>query len=248
MKELTINDFEKYTDQNEYEVFDEESQSWKSYKSSCYLSRINGFPNPRSAAEKIQLISCKRRGQKTITFAWRPVESEKILNCEYRRCHDEKSMLVAFVTWLNKNPPDVITGWNIEGFDIPYICRRIENVLGPETVQQLSPFGFVYERDVEVMGRQELRYDICGIAILDYMALYRKFTFKARESYKLDYICEVEIGAKKLDHSEFPSFSDFYNGNPTVICEPNKNEENYEYKMKAYNLHLIQEELKTRLV
>lgn len=170
----------------------------------------DGFPDPKNPIEQILLISCKRKGKKTVTFAWKPVESKKILDCEYHRSLDESSMLTAFISWLNKNSPDVITGWNIEGFDIPYLCKRIELVLGESAMQQLSPFGFVYESDVDVMGRNELRFTICGIAILDYLALYKKFTYKSRESYKLDYICEVELGAKKLDYSEHATFRDFY--------------------------------------
>lgn len=169
-----------------------------------------GFPDIRNPIEEVQLISCKRKGQKTITFAYKPDDSGKFLNCEYRRSYDEKSMLTAFVVWFKKNPPDVVTGWNIESFDIPYLCRRIEFLHGEEMVQQLSPFGFVNVDNVTVMDREELRYDICGVAILDYMAMYKKFTFKARESYKLDFICEVELGKKKLDHSEHKDFKSFY--------------------------------------
>lgn len=180
-----------------------------------------GFPDIKNPIEAIQLISCKRRGKKTVTFAYKPVEGEEVLNCEYRRSYDEKSMLVAFVRWFHDNSPDVVTGWNVEGFDIPYLCARLAHVHGDDTVQQLSPFGFVYFDTVTVTGRDEVRVEICGVSILDYMPLYKKFPPRARESYKLDFIAEYELGRKKLDHSEWPTFKDFYEGNWKKFVEYN---------------------------
>ena len=60
------------------------------------------------------------------------------------------------------------------------------------------------------MGRKHISYDVGGITQLDYLNLYKKFTYKAQESYRLDYIASVELGQKKLDHSEFDTFKDFY--------------------------------------
>jgi len=68
----------------------------------------------------------------------------------------------------------------------------------------------VTERETVVMGRKQISYDVGGITQLDYLTLYKKFTYKAQESYRLDYIASVELGQKKLDHSEFDTFKDFY--------------------------------------
>jgi DNA polymerase elongation subunit (family B) len=64
-------------------------------------------------------------------------------------------------------------------------------------------------------------YDIGGITVLDYLDLYKKFTYKAQESYRLDYIGEVELGKKKLDHSEFDTFKEFYTKNWQKFVEYN---------------------------
>jgi DNA polymerase elongation subunit (family B) len=77
-------------------------------------------------------------------------------------------------------------------------------------MKRFSPWGLVTEDEVYVAGRKHISYDIGGISQLDYLNLYKKFTYKAQESYRLDYIAEVELGSKKLDHSEFDTFKDFY--------------------------------------
>jgi DNA polymerase elongation subunit (family B) len=74
----------------------------------------------------------------------------------------------------------------------------------------MSPWGLVTERETVIMGRKQISYDVGGVTQLDYLNLYKKFTYKAQESYRLDYIASVELGQKKLDHSEFDTFKDFY--------------------------------------
>ena len=106
--------------------------------------------------------------------------------------------------------PDVVTGWNIQLFDIPYICKRLNRVLGEKLMKRFSNWGLVTEGEIYVQGRKQITFDVGGLTQLDYLDLYKKFTYKAQESYRLDYIAEVELGQKKLDHSEFDTFKDFY--------------------------------------
>ena len=111
---------------------------------------------------------------------------------------------------IETNTPEVVTGWNSELYDMPYLVRRIDRILGEKLMKRLSPWGLVTERETIVMGRKQISYDVGGITQLDYLNLYKKFTYKAQESYRLDYIASVELGQKKLDHSEFDTFKDFY--------------------------------------
>jgi len=111
---------------------------------------------------------------------------------------------------IEENTPEVITGWNSKLYDIPYMCRRIERILGEKLMKRMSPWGLVTEDRTVIMGREHITYDIGGVSQLDYLDLYKKFTYKAQESYRLDYIAGVELGQKKLDHSEFDTFKDFY--------------------------------------
>ena len=128
----------------------------------------------------------------------------------YIRCVDEYDMLQRFLAYWQQNTPEIITGWNCTLYDIPYLAKRITRILGEKASKQLSPWGLVTHEEIFIQGRGHIQYDIAGITVLDYLDLYKKFTYKAQESYRLDYIASVELGQKKLDHSEHDTFKDFY--------------------------------------
>jgi DNA polymerase elongation subunit (family B) len=95
-------------------------------------------------------------------------------------------------------------------YDIPYIAGRIDRILGEKEARRLSPWGNIRRRELVIKGREQISYEVAGVSIIDYLDLYKKFTYKAQESYRLDHIANVELGQKKLDHSEFETFKDFY--------------------------------------
>ena len=97
-------------------------------------------------------------------------------------------LIQEFLTFWQKNQPDVITGWNTEFFDIPYLCNRIKNLYDENEINKLSPWGNVSDREIYQMGRKHQVYDIQGVSHLDFYDLYRKFTYTSRESYRLDHI------------------------------------------------------------
>ena len=130
-------------------------------------------------------------------------------------------MLTAFLGYWNENCPDVITGWNVQLFDIPYIARRIDRILGERAAKSLSPWKLISSREIYIKGRRQIAYDLPGISTLDYLELYRKFTYTNQESYRLDHICMVELGARKLDHSEFDTFKEFYENDWQKFIEYN---------------------------
>ena len=76
--------------------------------------------------------------------------------------------------------PDVVTGWNIQFYDIPYICKRLNRVLGEKLMKRFSNWGLVSQGEVFKNGRKHTTFDIGGLTQLDYLDLYRKFTYKAR--------------------------------------------------------------------
>jgi len=172
----------------------------------------NGFPDVESAAEEILLISIQDYTTKQI-ITWGVGDfNNKQKNVIYKSFSSEYELLNAFINWwmIEDNTPEVITGWNSKLYDIPYVCRRLERVLGGKLMKRMSPWGLVTECETFIAGRKHISYDIGGVSQLDYLDLYKKFTYKAQESYRLDYIASVELGQKKLDHSEFDTFKDFY--------------------------------------
>jgi DNA polymerase elongation subunit (family B) len=172
----------------------------------------NGFPDVESAAEEILLISIQDYNTKQIRTWGQGPFNKKQDNVIYKGYDSEYELLNAFINWwmIEDNTPEVITGWNIELYDIPYLSRRLERVLGEKLMKRLSPWGLVTEDEIYIAGRKNIAYDIGGVTQLDYLNLYKKFTYKAQESYRLDYIASVELGQKKLDHSEYDTFKDFY--------------------------------------
>jgi DNA polymerase elongation subunit (family B) len=176
----------------------------------------NGFPQIDSAIEEVLLITLQDNNTKKITtFGARPFDTDKIEhiqnknNYEYVKCKNEEDLLMTFLRFWHTSQPDIITGWNTQLFDIPYLFNRIRRVLGEDMVKNLSPWRVVNERYVFINGREHLTADIFGVSSLDYLDLYKKFTYSAQESYKLDYIAQQELGKKKLE-SQYESFRDFY--------------------------------------
>lgn len=169
-----------------------------------------GFPNIKEANEEVLLITIKDNSHKQIvTIGSRPYMTDR-KDVKYMFCKDEADLLKTFVVFWSNNYPDVVTGWNINGFDIPYLINRIRLVIGDEYVKRLSPWGVVNEKSAYVgKGESISSYSILGISLLDYLDLYKKFTYTNQESYKLDYIASVELGKKKLENPE-DNFKDFY--------------------------------------
>ncbi len=181
----------------------------------------NGFPDTESASEEILTISIQDYNtKKIITWGVKPFNNTQS-NVRYIECSSEYHLLSSFIDYWDANIPEVITGWNIQFYDVPYICRRLNRVLGEKQMKRFSPWGLNTENEIFVNGRKQIYYDVGGITQLDYLDLYKKFTYKAQESYRLDYIAEVELGQKKLDHSEFDTFKEFYTKNWQKFVEYN---------------------------
>ena len=128
----------------------------------------------------------------------------------YIKCKDELDLLEKFLTAWEYLNPDVMTGWNIEFFDIPYLVNRIRRLMGESFVKRLSPWGLVSPYQVELKGQKIDTYNLEGIANLDYISLYKKFIFVKQESYALDHIAYVELGEQKLDYSEYANLDELH--------------------------------------
>ena len=199
----------------------------------------NGFPSVEECREEMLCITMKNLITKKITtWGTREFQGEH----EYRLFNTESELLEDFLQWWVSETPDVITGWNCNLYDIPYICRRVERVLGEKWKKSLSPWNRVLDREIVIRGRKQLAYDIAGVTVLDYLDLYQKFTYSAQESYRLDHIAFVELGENKLDHSEFENFKAFYTNDWQKFVEYNIHDvelvDQLEGKMKLIELAL----------
>jgi DNA polymerase elongation subunit (family B) len=147
----------------------------------------NGFPDVDSAAEEVLLITIQDYSTKEIiTWGQGPFKLKQG-NHYYKQFNNEYDLLNDFINWwmIEENTPEVITGWNSKLYDIPYIVRRLDRVLGEKLMKRISPWGLVTELETYIAGRKNISYDIGGVSQLDYLDLYKKFTYTNQESYRL---------------------------------------------------------------
>lgn len=172
----------------------------------------SGFPNADLALEEVLLITLKNMKTKgSVTFLSREYKGTVPENSELVMCQDEYSLLTNFISYWRRADIDIVTGWNVEGFDIKYLVNRIKNIQGADRIKDLSPWGRIKEKNTkDDYGKPTKLYEIVGISIIDYRDLYKKFTYTKQENYRLETIAQVELGVGKLDHSEFDTFKEFY--------------------------------------
>ena len=181
----------------------------------------NGFPDPYRATEPITAIAWKTLNGNVTVYGCGEYEVKG--EETYIKCEDEISLCKKFLKDWQDNYPDIITGWNTEFFDIPYLVNRFRNLLGEDEMRKLSPWNNVWERRTTFNGRELIAYNISGVAALDYIELYKWYApgGKSQESYRLDNIAHVELGEKKLDYSEFDSLHQLYRLNYQKFIEYN---------------------------
>ena len=176
-----------------------------------------GFPDIQRADKEITAITLRSRNRNYVFGCGEFTTTDP--NTFYVKCKTEQELLSQFVKCWQALDIDIVTGWNIEFFDIPYLVNRL-NALGFDS-KKLSPWNLLEEKIVEFRGKENQSYTPVGISVLDYYQLYRKFTFGNQESYKLDYIAQIEIGEKKLDYSEYGNLLELYKNNYQKFIEYN---------------------------
>ena len=125
----------------------------------------------------------------------------------------EYEMLNKFFQKYLEIRPTILSGWNSEFFDIPYLYNRAVRVLGPELANLLSPISQV------IYSEYKKKHTIAGVSSLDYLQLYRQFTFTQQSSYRLDYIGEVEVGMKKVEYEG--TLNDLYDNDLQTFIDYN---------------------------
>jgi len=137
---------------------------------------------------------------------------------------NEKDMFDVFFQLIED--ADVLTGWNSEGYDIPYMVNRVTRVMSKDDTRKFCLLGQLPKpREYERFGKKEMTYDLIGRIHLDYLQLYKKYNYESRHSYKLDAIGEMEVGENKtvyegtldqLYNKDFKKFIE-YNRQDTML-------------------------------
>ena len=169
----------------------------------------NGFPDVENPQEQLICITIKNQSnKKIITWGVGDFYHDRD-DVTYIKCKTENELLMQFMMFWTKNYPDIITGWNTKFFDLPYLMNRIRLLHGDKVISRMSPWKLIERKEIEVRGKPMTVYDLFGITMLDYLDLYKWFIPTRQESYKLDYIGEIELGQNK-NENPFDTFKEFY--------------------------------------
>ena len=205
----------------------------------------NGFPDVDRAEEPIICITVKDHARKSIlVFGCGNFVNDRA-DVRYIRCSTERDLVQKFTEFWTSYNPDIVTGWNVKFFDIPYLMNRFRYLMGDDYLNQFSPWGIVTSNSARItakgFNKEQKYYDLLGVSVLDYLDLYRKHTFVRQESYKLDYIGEVELGEKKTENP-YDTFKEFYQNDYQLFVEYNIQDvelvDKLEDKMQLIALHL----------
>ena len=190
----------------------------------------NGYANIEFADKEITSIAYKSSKSDTYHLLGRKdYDKTKTItgidpeNIQFMKFDTEAALLKRFVDIWTNNYPDIVTGWNVQYFDIQYIITRIANILGENYTKKFSPWGSIRKVTNEVFGKAQSTYAISGVSVIDYMDAFKKFGYKygPQESYKLDHIAYVVLGEKKLDYSEYGGLTELYEKNPQLYLDYN---------------------------
>lgn len=184
-------------------------------------SGVGGFATAANPTQSVTAITCWLGG-KFYSFGLKGFTPKK-KNVTYKMFDSEKTLLDTFLKFWEIADFDVVTGWNSNGYDLPYLLNRCAMLFGLESQKRFSPFNLA-PRITDKMnrfGQKGLDVKIPGLSCLDYLDLYRKFVQAQREEYTLNYISEFELGDKKTDYNEYGSLDALYDQNHQLFMEYN---------------------------
>jgi DNA polymerase elongation subunit (family B) len=150
---------------------------------------------------------------------------------------NEADMLNTFLDLIQES--DVLSGWNSEGFDIPYTVNRVTKVLSKEDTKRFCLWNCLpKKREYEKFGKTATTYDFIGRVHIDSLELYRKYTYEERHTYRLDAIAEYELGERKTQYEG--TLDQLYNNDFKTFIEYNINDcmllEKLDRKLKFIDL------------
>lgn len=209
VSEIGIRVFEDTHNTNDYLIFDEETKKWSNYKGSCYLN--TEFPDPDLALCPINLLTCHSTiDNQLYTWGTEPYTDEANPITNYIFVEDELSMLVDCLKWFNKQNFDILTGYNSDLFDIPYIINRLKLLSERQGMKRdytilLSPLGRTArakKKTIIKTGKPDGNtYDIPGLINIDFLEAFKKFGGHANlPSWSLNYVAELELSDHKIDY------------------------------------------------
>jgi DNA polymerase elongation subunit (family B) len=183
-----------------------------------------GYSTAKEARCPITAITLENVCKKTfIAWGWgknkwnkKDSVLDQNIDVRYQHFNTEAEMLFDYISYMSTYYPDIITGWNSNQYDIPYIINRTHILFNDaqQLIDGMSPFGRVHDREIkDDWGNYHIQYDIVGISLLDYLDLFKKFVFKTPDNYKLDTVAHLILGDSKLSYGEYKNLQDLRDNN-----------------------------------
>ena len=222
-------------------LISEDGSNFSEVQYSTLFEKTQSFPDPGLAEQEITLIQVLDNIEQTVyILGLRDFDLTELTNLgyefnykvKYANCKTEIQLLKTFLQMFNKLNPLLILAWNGNGFDYPYIVNRLKNLGFSES---LSKYGSTtLTKNVNDKGQVSYKLDSNGHFFMDFMEIYKKFTFDPRSSYSLDNISEIELGEHKVPHTEFLTFDSFYTGSDYQYTEKEYSDKLRELIRKSY--------------
>ena len=216
---------ESYPDDIKYDIKDVNIVSFD-----IEVDIADGYPNVEYADKEITSIAYKSsKSSKYFLLGRKDYDKTQTVtgidpdDIVFIKFESEEQLLRRFIELWVAEYPDIVTGWNVQYFDIQYLITRITNLMGDDVAARLSPWKNVKRFSREFFGKMQSSYNISGVSVIDYMDCFKKFGYKygPQESFKLDHIAYVVLGEKKLDYSEYGNLNDLYEKNPQLYLDYN---------------------------
>jgi DNA polymerase elongation subunit (family B) len=206
---ISVRDLRTLKNKQDYEVWDERLGAWVNIQDSTYLIKGDkaGFASPTDPFNPVTAISLYLDWLNqlvTLVIAPKHMSSETAqqISSEFENCilfTNEVEMFETFFQLIDD--ADIITGWNSEGYDIPYMVNRVTRVMSKDDTRKFCLMNQLPKpREYERFGKTETTYDLVGRIHMDYLQLYKKYNYESRHSYKLDSIGEMEVGENKTQY------------------------------------------------
>jgi len=166
------------------------------------VSSVGGFASVETANKEVTAIGYYDSGE-NVFYVFILDPEGRIASREYDRkgkktyvisCPTEFDLLESFMGLYTSIMPTILTGWNIDGYDVPYLYNRLRQILGKEMANNLSPIGIV------TYNEHREKFQIAGVSTVDYLPLYKKYTYTERPNYQLNTIGLAELGRGKVQY------------------------------------------------
>ncbi len=201
------------------------------------------FSPAEDATERINAITVRVKNERWVfglgkfSEPFTDVDSSLKTNCH---CYeDEAEMLQDFVELWVRLKPDILTGWNVRFYDIPYLVNRIKDILGERQMKRLSPWKQIRTKTINKWGKDYTVYELLGTSTLDFYELFKKYTYENQESWSLGHIAWKVLAEKKLSYAEYDGIASFYRENFQKFIEYNIHDVDLVFRMDE-KLRLIE--------